>query len=155
MTDPAEVQKRLVRDFVRGGGKELDLTRYFHLLRRNLWLIAVIMVVVLSGTFAWLNFQPRQYASRTIVQVENEQQKVLGNKVEDVQPQNLITDDYFNTVAQSFASETVMLRVARSVGLDKDPTIFPRSQTVKVTRMRRSLIKCCSVSPPSSARTPA
>ena len=114
-----------MRDFARGGGKELDLTRYFHLLRRNLWLIAVIVVVVLSGTYIWLGFQPRQYASRTIVQVENEQPKVLGSKVDDVQPQNLITDDYFNTVAQSFTSETVMLRVARSTGLDKDPIIFP------------------------------
>ena len=124
MTDSAGVQKHLIRDFVRGGGKELDLNRYFHLLLRNLWLIAVIVVVVLSGTFIWLIFQPRQYASRTIVQVENEQQKVLGN-VEDVQPENLITEDYFNTVAQSFTSETVMLRVARSAGLDKDPIIFP------------------------------
>ena len=57
--------------------------------------------------------------------MENEQPKVLGSKVDDVQPQNLITDDYFNTVAQSFTSETVMLRVARSTGLDKDPIIFP------------------------------
>src|ERR1700730_432925 len=112
MTDSAGVQKHLIRDFVRGGGKELDLTRYFHLLQRNLWLIALIVVVVLSSTYTWLTFQPKQYASRSLVQIENEQQKVLGN-VQEVQPQNLITDDYFNTVAQSFASETVMLRVAR------------------------------------------
>ena len=113
-----------MRDFVRGGGKELDFTRYFHLLLRNLWLVALIVVVALAGTFVWLIYQPRQYASKTVVQVENEQQKVLG-KVEDVQPQNLITDDYFNTVAQSFTSETLMLRVARATGLDKDPIIFP------------------------------
>src|SRR5260370_20140488 len=124
MTDSVGVQQHLIRDFVRGGGKELDLTRYFHLLQRNVWLIAVIVVVVLSGTFTWLIFQPRQYASCTIVQVENEQQKILG-KVEDVQPQNLITDDYFNTVAQSFTRETVMLRVARSLRFDNEPIIFP------------------------------
>lgn len=125
MTESIRVQKHLVRDFVRGGGKELDLTRYLHLLLRNLWLVGLIVVVTLAGTFVWLIYQPRQYASRTIVQVENEQPKVLGSKVDDVQPQNLITDDYFNTVAQSFTSETVMLRVARSTGLDKDPIIFP------------------------------
>jgi polysaccharide biosynthesis transport protein len=125
MTDTAGIQKHLIRDFVRGGGKELDITRYFHLLRRNLWLVALIVIGVLSATFVWLKLQQPQYASKAIVQVENEQQKVLGEKVEDVQPQNLITDDYYNTVTQSFTSETVMLRVARSVGLDKDPLIFP------------------------------
>jgi uncharacterized protein involved in exopolysaccharide biosynthesis len=46
-------------------------------------------------------------------------------KVEDVQPQVLTTDDYFNTVARSFNSETLMLRVARATRIDKDPKIFP------------------------------
>lgn len=124
MTEPIRVQKHLVRDFVRGGGKELDFTRYFHLLLRNLWLVALIVGVALAATFVWLIHQPVQYASKTVVQVENEQQKVLG-KVEDVQPQNLSTDDYFNTVTQSFISETLVLRVARATGLDKDPKLFP------------------------------
>jgi succinoglycan biosynthesis transport protein ExoP len=124
MTESIRVQKHLMRDYARGGGKELDFTRYFHLLLRNLWLVALIVVAALAGTYVWLLHQPVEYAAKAVVQVENEQQKVLG-KVEDVQPQNLSTDDYFNTVTQSFNSETLMLRVARATGLDKDPKIFP------------------------------
>jgi polysaccharide biosynthesis transport protein len=124
MTDPAGAQKQLIRDFVRGGGKELDLTRYIHLFVRNLWWVVIIVGIALAGASVWLRYQPVQFISQAVVQVENEQQKVLG-KVEDVQPQNLTTDDYFTTVTQSFTSETLMLRVAHASGLDEDPEIFP------------------------------
>src|SRR6478735_7985834 len=124
MTESIRVQKQLARDYVQGGGKGLDFTRYYHLLLRNLWLVILIVAAALGGTYYWLIHQPVQYASRTVIQVENEQQRVLG-KVEDVQPQNLSTDDYLNTVTQSFSSQTLLLRVARATGLDKDPHLFP------------------------------
>ena len=113
-----------MRDFVRGGGKELDFSRYFHLFIRNLWLIVLINAIALGGMFVWVVNQTPQYASKAVVQLESEQQRVLG-KVEDVQPQILTTEDYFNTVAESFSSESLMLRVARATGLDKDPKVFP------------------------------
>jgi succinoglycan biosynthesis transport protein ExoP len=124
MTEPIRVQKHLIRDYVHGGSKDFDFTRYFHLLLRHLWLVALIVVVALAGTYVWLIHQPVEYAAKAVVQVENEQQKVLG-KVQDVQPQDLSTEDYFNTVVQSFNSQTLMLRVARASGLDKDPKTFP------------------------------
>jgi len=124
MTESNRAQKYLMRDFVRGGGKELDFSRYFFLFRRNLWLIILIVLAALVGMYVWLIHQAPQYASKSVVQLENEQQKVLG-KVEDVQPQVLTTDDYFNTVTQSFTSQTLMLRVARATGVDKDPKVFP------------------------------
>ena len=124
MTESNRAQKYLVRDFVRGGGKELDFSRYFLLFRRNLWLIILIVLAALVVMYIWLIHQAPQYASKSVVQLENEQQKVLG-KVEDVQPQVLTTDDYFNTVTQSFTSQTLMLRVARATGIDRDPKVFP------------------------------
>ena len=125
MIESNRAQKYMMRDFVRGSGKELDITRYFHLLLRNFWLVFFIVLLALLGMSIWLINQPVQYASKAVVQLENEQQKVLGDKVEDVQPQVLTTDDYFNTVAQSFSSQPLMLRVARATGLDKDPKVFP------------------------------
>ena len=124
MSESNRTQKYLMRDFVRGGGKELDFSRYVHLFLRNLWLVVLIVLAACGAMYVWLMHQPPQYASKAVVQLENEQQRVLG-KVEDVQPQVLTTDDYFNTVAQSFNSETLMLRVARATGIDKDPTVFP------------------------------
>ena len=124
MSESNRAQKYLMRDFVRGGGKELDFSRYLHLFRRNLWLVVLIVLAACGAMYAWLMTQQPQYASKAVVQLENEQQHVLGN-VQDVQPQVLTTDDYFNTVAQSFNSETLMLRVARATGIDKDPKVFP------------------------------
>ena len=124
MTESSRAQRYLVRDFVRGGGKELDFSRYFLLFRRNLWLVVLINAMALGAMVVWLIHQPPQYASKSVVQLESEGQRVLG-KVEDVQPQILATDDYFNTVTESFNSQTLMLRVARATGLDKDPKVFP------------------------------
>src|SRR6266436_6170846 len=124
MRESNQAQRYLMRDFVRGGGKELDFSRYFHLFVRNLWLVVLINAIALGAMVIWLVHQPPQYASKSVLQLENEQQRFLG-KVEDVQPQILTTDEYFNTVTQSFNSETLMLRVARATGLDKDPKLFP------------------------------
>lgn len=124
MSESSRAQKYLMRDFVRGGGKELDFSRYVHLFLRNLWLVVLIVLAACAAMYAWLIFQVPQYASKAVVQLENEQQHVLGN-VQEVQPNLLTTDDYFNTVTQSFNSETLMLRVARVTGLDKDPKVFP------------------------------
>jgi polysaccharide biosynthesis transport protein len=124
MTESNQAQRYLVRDFVRGGGKGLDFRRYFYLFLRNLWLVVLINATALGAMFVWLVHQPPQYASKSVVQIESEQPRVLG-KVEDVQPQILTTEDYFNTVTESFRSGTLMLRVARATGLDKDPKLFP------------------------------
>jgi polysaccharide biosynthesis transport protein len=124
MSESNRAQKYLARDYARGGGKELDFTRYLHLFLRNFWLVVFIVAAALGAMFAWLVHQTPQYAAKAVVQLENEQQRVLG-KVEDVQPQVLTTDDYLNTVAQSFGSETLMLNVARASGLDQDPKVFP------------------------------
>src|SRR5580704_14139742 len=76
------------------------------------------------GTFAWVSRQPKEYGSRAVVLVEQQQRKILTN-MEEVQPENLETDDYLNTLVQSLTSESLMLRVALAIGLEKDPKAFP------------------------------
>ncbi len=41
------------------------------------------------GTGSWLWREPKAYASRVVLQVEQEEAKVLGSKVEDVQTNEL------------------------------------------------------------------
>lgn len=123
MNEPA-VQRHLMRDFLKGSAKAFDFVHYFQLLRRNLWLIALVVTLALVGAFAWLSRQPKEYGSRVLVQVAQQEQRILSN-VEDLQPQNLAADDYLNTVVQSMTNETLMLRVAKDVGLDRDPKLFP------------------------------
>jgi succinoglycan biosynthesis transport protein ExoP len=123
MNEPVPVQRHLMQDFVKGGGKDFDVKRYYHLVLRNLWLIGLVVVLALVGTFAWVSRQPKEYGSRVVIQVEQEEQRIL--KVDDLQPQHLENDDYLNTIVQSMTNQTLMLRVAKEVGLDRDPKLFP------------------------------
>ena len=123
MNELKRAQRYLMRDFVRGKGKELDFSRYLHLFVRNLWLVVLISAIPLGAMFMWLAHQPRQYASKAVVQLDEEQR--LLEKVEDVQPQTITGSEYLNTVAESFSSGTLMLRVARATEFDKDPKVFP------------------------------
>jgi succinoglycan biosynthesis transport protein ExoP len=124
MSQPTQVQKHLIQDFIQGAGKDFDLARYYYLFLRNLWLIGLIVATALIGTFAWLSRQPKEYGSRAVVLVEQQQRKILNN-MQEVQPENLELEDYLNTVVQSLTSESLMLRVARAIGFEKDIKLFP------------------------------
>jgi capsular exopolysaccharide synthesis family protein len=124
MNEASQVKKQLIQDFVQGAGKDFDIVRYCHLFLRHLWLIGLIVGAALVGTFAWLSRQPKEYDSRTVVLVEQGQRKVLS-KMEEIPPENLVTEDYLNTVVQTLTSQSLMLRVALAVGLEKDAQLFP------------------------------
>jgi succinoglycan biosynthesis transport protein ExoP len=124
MTEVTQVQKHLIQDFIQGAGKDFDIVRYYHLFLRQLWLVGLIVATALIGTFAWLSRQPREYGSRAVVMVEQQHRKILNN-MQELQPENLETEDYLNTVVQSLTSTSLMLRVAQTIGLDKDRKAFP------------------------------
>jgi len=126
------IPRSALHKFLGGQGMKFDFNRYLLLFRRGLWLIAVIVCVVTAGTYAWLARQPKIYASRAVVQVEQEEAKVMGSKVEEVQSEKLEAEDYIQTIVQSLTSNSVMLRVAQMVGMDKDPTLFPGVQNGKI-----------------------
>ena len=131
MSDVA-LPKSVLHAFLQGQGLAFDFHRYFFLVQRRLWLLIVIVCLAMIGTFAWLSRQPKIYASRAVVQVEQEEAKVLGSKVEDVQSAKLSAGDYLETIVQSLTSNSVMIGVAQIVGLDKDPSLFPGVQNGKV-----------------------
>ena len=124
MSEVTRVQKHLIQDFIQGAGKDFDLVRYYHLFLRHLWLVGLVVATALIGTFAWLSRQPKEYGSRAVVMVEQQQRKILNN-MQELQPENLETEDYLNTVVQSLTSTSLMLRVAQAIGLEKDPKAFP------------------------------
>src|ERR1700756_1955024 len=126
------IPRSALHKFLGGQGMKFDFNRYILLFRRSLWLIAVIVCVVTAGTYAWLARQPKIYASRAVVQVEQEEAKVMGSKVEDIQSAKLTAADYLQTIVQSLTSNSVMVGVAQSLGLDKNPTLFPGVQNGKV-----------------------
>jgi succinoglycan biosynthesis transport protein ExoP len=124
MTDVAN-QKSTKLKFLEGQGATFDFQRYIFLIRRRLWLLILITALGLIGTGVWLWREPRVYASRAVIQIEQEEAKVLGSKVEDVQSSQLEMPDLMETFVESLTSNTVLIDVAQTLGLLKDPFLFP------------------------------
>jgi len=122
MSDAA-AQKSAALKFLQGQGTTFDFNRYLFLIRRRLWLLIVIVCLGGLGMFAFLSREPKVYASRAVIQVEQEEAKVLGSKVEAVQSDELEAADLMETLVESLTSNTVLIGVVHSLNLDKDPFI--------------------------------
>jgi len=110
-------------EFFSREGASFDWQRYYHLLRRKWWLIALVTCVVCLGAFGWLLRQPKVFASRGVLQVDQQEQNLL-NTVE-IKSEKLDSLEYMNTVSQAMTSTTLMARVVGRLGLAKDPQFAP------------------------------
>lgn len=97
----------------------LDLRTLYHLLRERAWLIASCVLLAGLATAAYLARAPRIYAAHAVVQVEQEEQKIL--KVEGVQQERLQTLEALKTVEQTLQSRALLARVLDSNNLAADP----------------------------------
>jgi succinoglycan biosynthesis transport protein ExoP len=93
------------------------------LLLSKWWLIGLIVVLCLSAAIAYLIVTPKVYESRAVVQVAQEAQKVVN--IQDINQEDYKEADALKTVEQSLLSETLLLRVVKANGLDKDPEFAP------------------------------
>ena len=102
---------------------EFDWKRYYFLLLRRWWIIGLITVVVTSGVAGWVFRQPKIYTSSAVLQVEQEEKKVL--KMDDLQNEKPDTADYLNTIAQALTNATVMTRIVDKLHLAQDRAFAP------------------------------
>ena len=87
--------------------------------------MTIVVLATLIALFLALR-QPKKYAARAVLQVEAQEQKVLGS--DDVQTLRPDAGDYMTTIAESLTSDSFLVRVAKASGLLNDPTFFaPRS----------------------------
>jgi polysaccharide biosynthesis transport protein len=120
----SSVQDRLVRDATPLVSEFIDFPRLGNLIRAKFWMIVAIACVVLLAAVAYVLRAPKVYGSRAVLQVSQEPQKVV-NKIEDVSEDKPDSGDYLNTVVEGFTSRKLMLRVVRSLGLERDPNFVP------------------------------
>ena len=104
-------------------GPTLDLAHLFHLLRSKAWLVILVMVLAASAAIAYLIWAPKIYESRAVIEVDQETPKVTSANIQDAAPEALA--DVFKTVEQALLSETLLLRVVKANGLDKDSSFAP------------------------------
>ena len=102
----------------------LDFAHVYHLLLRKSWLIILCTVLSLLAAIAYLMQAPKIYDSRAVIQVEQETPKVIN--IKDINPEEFKSSEDLKTVEQALLSDTLLLRVVKANGLDKEPSFAPR-----------------------------
>ena len=106
-------------------GLTLDFAHVWHLLLRKSWLIILCIVLSLLAAIAYLVLAPKIYESQAVIEVEQETPKVV-NIEGDINHEEFRSSEDLKTVEQALMSDTLLLRVIKANGLDKDPAFAPR-----------------------------
>ena len=100
-----------------------DFGYLYRLLLSKWWLIGLVALFALAGAIVYLIVTPKMYDSWGVVEVQQADQKVVN--IQDINQEDYKQADAVKTVEQSLMSETLLLRVVKANGLDKDPTFAP------------------------------
>jgi capsular exopolysaccharide synthesis family protein len=104
---------------------QLDFRTLFYTLRERAWLLALCLLLTGFATAAYLARAPRIYAAKAVLQLEQEEQKIL--KVEGVQQEHLQSLEALKTVEQTLQSRALLARVLDSNNLSQDRQFAPPS----------------------------
>src|SRR5262245_45696659 len=89
------------------------------------WLIILSMLVCGAAAIVYLMVTPKVYESRAVVEVEAELPNVVN--FQKINPEEYREPEDLKTVEQAFISDTLLLRVIKANGLDKDPAFTPNA----------------------------
>ena len=88
---------------------QIDFRALYHTFRERAWLVALCCLVAALATTAYLYMTPKTYAAKLIIQVEQEEQKVLN--IQRVQGEDPASLEFLKTVEQTLQSRTLFERV--------------------------------------------
>ena len=112
---------------------QIDFRTLYYMLRERTWMIGLCLLVAGIGTAVYLVRAPRIYAARLVLQVEQEEQKILNiQRVQAEDPQSL---EFLKTVEQTLQSRTLLERVLETNRLADHPRfLLPKDRTPAPTR---------------------
>ncbi len=93
----------------------IDFRILYYTLRERLWIIALCCLVAGLATTAYLYRAPKIYQANLILQVEQEEQKILN--IQRVQQEDPASVEFLKTVEQTLQSRTLFERVIDTNGL--------------------------------------
>src|SRR5256886_1949056 len=114
----------------------LDFRTLYHILREKFWVIAISLLTVGCVTGAYLYRAPKIFAAKVVLQVEQEEQKVIN--IQSVQKEDLQSVEFLKTVEQTLQSRALLARVIDTNKLAKDPRFV--SPLVERTPSQEQLI---------------
>ena len=104
-----------------------DFAHFHHLLLSKAWVIILFVIFSLAAAIAYLIRTPKIYESRAVIEVGQETPRV--NNIQDFNSdEDVSAADALKTIEQALLSETLLLRVVKANGLDKDPKFAPPKQ---------------------------
>jgi capsular exopolysaccharide synthesis family protein len=104
------------------GNDPLDIRAIYHLVLEKLWLIALCFLVAGLATTAHLLRSPRIYAARSVLQVEQEEAKILN--IQRIQQEELQSLESLKTVEQTLQNPGLFGRVIDANHLSTDPRLI-------------------------------
>src|SRR5437667_7208588 len=97
----------------------LDFRTLYHILREKFWIIAIAVLTIGCVTAAYLYRAPKIFAAKVVLQVEQEEQKVIN--IQTVQKEDLQSVEFLKTVEQTLQSRALLSRVIATNNLGNDP----------------------------------
>ncbi len=111
---------------------QIDFRSLYYSLRERAWLVALCLVVAGAAAFAYLQRAPKIFEALVVLQVEQEEQKILN--IEQLQTENLQTLELLKTIEQTLQSRALVERVFDSLKLAKNRGFVDPAQTPAPTR---------------------
>jgi polysaccharide biosynthesis transport protein len=131
MANPALRRK----DLDSGSGNQIDFRACYYLVRERLWLVVLCLLVAALGVAAYLVRAPRIFASRAVLQVEQQDQKILN--IEQVQREDWQSQESLKTVEQTLQNRALLERVMATNHLASDRRFNPPADGKSATHDER------------------
>ena len=98
---------------------QIDFRAIYYSVRERAWVIGLCLLLAGIGTAAYLIRAPRIYEAKLVLQVEQEEQKILNiQRVQAEDPQSL---EFLKTIEQTLQSRALLERVVDTNQLADDP----------------------------------
>jgi succinoglycan biosynthesis transport protein ExoP len=120
-----------------------DLKRLYHTLIERSWLVVTVLILAVLLTAAYIQRQPVLYAANAVVQIEQEEARVV--KVEKFQAEDLRWMDALRTIEQTLKSRAVLERVVESLKLAQNPSFYSASSEPTKEQLTSMLDRMVSV----------
>ena len=116
-----------------------DVHVVLQVLRSKALLIAICTAGALLLAFIYTCFIPRVYRAQTVIQIEQEEQKVV--KIEGIKSEDLKSLEALKTFEQNVTSPEVLLRVIHNPELRNDPTFLPEVEHKSDNALQKALAR--------------
>ncbi|MGH9943334.1 MAG: GumC family protein [Pyrinomonadaceae bacterium] len=156
---PVEPGQRPYMDYTGyAGGVGEDgarLREYWHSVRKHVWLILTLVLLVTAGTFTYMARKPDIYEAQAQVQVDLESNPAMGaTKSGPIMLSNTVNDPaYFNTQLRILTSSGLLGRVVKTLDLEHNREF--RAGTGKVSTWQNMLRMVGLGGPPPKPAAPA